>query len=127
MTSFKAIALAAGITMVAAGFAGAQKSARYPESKRMDQVDDYHGTRVADPYRWLEDTDSEETKAWVAAQNKLTFSYLDEIPARAQIKERLTRLWNFERYGVPFKEGSRYFYGKNDGLQNQSVVYTATS
>jgi prolyl oligopeptidase len=94
----------------------------------MDQIDDYHGTKVADPYRWLEDTDSDETKAWVAAQNKLTYSYLDGIPARARIKERwLTRLWNFEKYDTPFKEGNRYFYGKNDGLQNQSVIYTATS
>jgi prolyl oligopeptidase len=82
---------------------------------------------VADPYRWLENLDSEETKAWVEAQNKLTFGYLDEIPARAQIKRRLTKLWNYERYDVPLKEGSRYFYWKNEGLQNQSVLYTLTS
>jgi prolyl oligopeptidase len=93
----------------------------------MDQFDDYHGTKVADPYRWLEDADSAETRAWVAAQNRLTFSFLEEIPARAQIKERLTKLWNFEKYGTPFQKGGRYFYTKNDGLQNQSVVYTATS
>ncbi|HEV8481988.1 MAG TPA: prolyl oligopeptidase family serine peptidase [Blastocatellia bacterium] len=127
MTSFRAIALAAGIALVTAGSTGAQRSFKYPESKRMDQVDDYHGTKVADPYRWLEDADSEETRAWVAAQNKLTHSYLDEIPARAQIKERLTKLWNFERFSAPFKEGDRYFYSKNDGLQNQSVIYTTTS
>ncbi len=127
MTSFKAVALAAAVALVAPGSTGAQRSGKYPESKRMDQVDDYHGTKVADPYRWLEDTDSNETKAWVAAQNRLTYSYLNEIPARAQIKERLTRLWNFEKYGTPFKEGNRYFYAKNDGLQNQSVIYTATS
>lgn len=127
MTSFKAIALAAGFALAAASAAEAQRPFKYPESKRMDQIDDYHGTKVADPYRWLEDTDSDETRAWVASQNKATYSYLDEIPARAQIKERLTRLWNFEKYDTPFKEGSRYFYGKNDGLQNQSVIYTATS
>jgi prolyl oligopeptidase len=112
-----------------AAFAAAQGQGpvAYPESKRMDQLDDYHGTKVADPYRWLEDTDSQQTKAWVEAQNRVAFKYLNEIPERSRIKERLTRLWNFERYGTPFKEGSRYFYAKNDGLQNQSVVYTTTS
>ncbi len=99
----------------------------YPESKKLDHIDEYHGTKVADPYRWLEDLDSAETKAWVEAQNKLTFAYLKEIPARERLRERLTRLWNYERYTVPFKEGERYFYYKNDGLQNQSVLYTATS
>jgi prolyl oligopeptidase len=99
----------------------------YPEAKKVDHVDDYHGTKVADPYRWLENPDSEETRAWIAAQNKLTFAFLEEIPARARIKERLTKLWDFERYGVPFKEGGRYFYEKNDGLQNQNVLYTVTS
>jgi prolyl oligopeptidase len=99
----------------------------YPASKKVDQVDDYHGTKVADPYRWLEDADSADTKAWVEAQNKLAFAYLNEIPAREQIKQRLTKLWNYERYGTPFKEGERYFYSKNNGLQNQSVLYTADS
>ena len=99
----------------------------YPSSRKADQVDDYHGTKVADPYRWLEDPDSEETKAWVEAQNQITFSYLGEIPVREQIKQRLTQLWNYEKYGSPFKEGDRYFYFKNDGLQNQSVLYTLTS
>jgi prolyl oligopeptidase len=99
----------------------------YPSSRKADQVDDYHGTKVADPYRWLEDPDSEETKAWVEEQNQITFSYLGEIPVREQIKQRLTQLWNYEKYGSPFKEGDRYFYFKNDGLQNQSVLYTLTS
>ncbi len=103
------------------------KTFAYPSSRKVDQVDDYHGTTVADPYRWLEDPDSEETKAWVEAQNQVTFGYLGEIPAREQIKQRLTQLWNYERYGIPFKEGNRYFYFKNDGLQNQSVLYTLTS
>ncbi len=97
----------------------------YPKAKKVDQIDDYHGTKVADPYRWLEDDNSAETKAWVEAENKVTFGYLNEIPARAKIKRRLTKLWDFEKYGVPFKEGGRYFYSKNDGLQNQAVIYTA--
>jgi prolyl oligopeptidase len=99
----------------------------YPASRHSDQTDNYHGTPVADPFRWLEDDNSPETKAWVEAQNKVTFDYLEKIPERKVIKERLTRLWNFERYGVPFKEGGRYFFTKNDGLQNQSVLYTTDS
>jgi prolyl oligopeptidase len=96
----------------------------YPVTAKTNQVDDYHGTKVADPYRWLEDDNSEATKAWVEAQNKVTFDYLEQIPQRAAIKERLTQLWNYERFGVPFKEGGRYFITRNDGLQNQSVLYT---
>ncbi|MFN6482956.1 MULTISPECIES: prolyl oligopeptidase family serine peptidase [unclassified Nostoc] len=96
----------------------------YPTSHKSNQVDDYHGTSVADPYRWLEDPDSEETRTWIEAQNQVTFGYLSEIPAREKIKQRLTKLWDYEKYGIPFKEGERYFYFKNDGLQNQSVFYT---
>ncbi|NEO29731.1 MAG: S9 family peptidase [Symploca sp. SIO3C6] len=103
------------------------KAIVYPFSCQVDQVDDYHGTKVADPYRWLEDPDSEETKAWVEAQNQVTFSYLSEIPAREQIKQRVTQLWNYEKFGIPFRSGNRYFYFKNDGLQNQSVFYTLNS
>jgi prolyl oligopeptidase len=99
----------------------------YPPSRKADQVDDYHGVKLQDSYRWLEDPDSEETKAWVEAQNQVTFGYLAQIPARERIKQRVTQLWNYERYGIPFKEGERYFYSKNDGLQNQSVLYTLTS
>ena len=99
----------------------------YPATRKSDQVDDYHGVKIADPYRWLEDDNSAETKAWVEAQNKETFAYLERIPQRATIKARLTELWNFERYGVPFKQGGRYFISKNDGLQNQSVLYTMAS
>ena len=97
----------------------------YPTANKAEQIDDYHGTKVADPYRWLENPDSAESRAWIEAQNKLTFGFLEQIPARAQIKERLTKLWNYEKYGVPFKEGGKYFFTKNDGLQNQSVLYVA--
>jgi prolyl oligopeptidase len=97
---------------------------QYPETKRTDVVDDYFGTKVPDPYRWLEDTDSPETAAWVEAQNKLSFSYLASLPDRDWFKERLTKLFNFERYTIPKWEGGRYVYSKNDGLQNQSVLYT---
>ncbi|NER00868.1 MAG: S9 family peptidase, partial [Cyanothece sp. SIO2G6] len=96
----------------------------YPTSAKVDQVDDYHGTSVPDPYRWLENPDSDQTQAWVAAQNQVTFGYLNDIPQRQQIKERLTELWDYEKFRTPFKKGDRYFYFKNDGLQNQDVLYT---
>lgn len=96
----------------------------YPVAKKVDQTDDYHGTKIADPYRWLEDANSAETKAWVDAENQVTQAYLAQIPQRESIRQRLTQLWNFERYSVPYKEGGRYFFSRNDGLQNQAVLYT---
>ncbi len=96
----------------------------YPESAKINQIDNYHGTEINDDYRWLENPDSPETKTWVECQNQVTFAYLNQIPAREKIKDRLTELWNYEKYGIPFKEGDRYFYFKNEGLQNQSVLYT---
>lgn len=96
----------------------------YPQTRRTDHVDTYHGTAVPDPYRWLEETESPETKAWIEAQNALTQRKLDELPMRHVLRQRLTQLWNYERFGVPFKEGGRTFFYKNDGLQNQSVLYT---
>src|SRR5262249_11008279 len=99
----------------------------YPHPRAGNQLDDYHGTKVADPYRWLEDDNSAETKAWVEAENKVTFDFLEKIPQREAITQRLTELWNYERFGVPFKEGGRYFITRNDGLQNQSVLYTMAS
>ena len=96
---------------------------QYPETKKGETVEDYHGTKVADPYRWLEDDNSEDTKAWVKAQNKITFDYLATIPQRDKIKKRLEELWNYPRYSSPFKKAQYYYYFKNDGLQNQSVMY----
>lgn len=100
---------------------------RYPETKQVDVQDDYHGRVVKDRYRWLEDTESEETAAWVAAQNKVTGAYLRSIPERATMQTRLQQLWNYERYGLPSHRGETYFYTHNDGLQNQSVLYKADS
>ena len=97
----------------------------YPQARKSDQTDNYHGTVVSDPYRWLEDPDSEESRAWIEAENALAFGFLEKIPARKQIEERLTTLWNYERYGTPYLQGGRYFYSKNDGLQNQSVLYVS--
>jgi prolyl oligopeptidase len=105
----------------------AQSKLKYPKTNKVAQTDDYHGVKVADPYRWLEDDNSAETKAWVEAQNKVTFDYLNQIPERATLKKRLTELWNYEKYSAPFRKGNKYFYYKNDGLQNQSVLYVADS
>jgi len=97
----------------------------YPEVfKDTTVVEDYHGQKIADPYRWLEDDHSDETKSWVTSQNDVSFGYLDGIPFRDDVKNRLEKLWNFERYSTPFKEGDKYYYFKNDGLQNQSVLYS---
>jgi len=106
--------------------AGAQ-TLQYPAARKSDVVDDYYGTRVPDPYRWLEDPDTPESRAWIEAQNRLTAAYLAEIPARSTIRERLTKLWNYPKYGTPFRKGRRYFFFKNDGLQNQSVLYQQAS
>src|SRR2546425_9030421 len=99
----------------------------YPPARKGDVVDDYHGTKVADPYRWLEDVDSPDTRAWVEAENRVTFAYLEQIPERERIRKRLTELWDYPKYGAPFKKGGRYFFFKNSGLQNQSVLYTQSS
>jgi len=106
--------------------APAQRPA-YPQARTVEQFDDYHGTRVADPYRWLEDTESAETRAWIEAQNRVTEQYLASIPERAAIHRRLTELWNFPRWSSPTRRGARYFYFRNTGLQNQSVMYVASS
>ncbi|MBK5256247.1 MAG: S9 family peptidase, partial [Vicinamibacteria bacterium] len=99
----------------------------YPKSRKGDVVEMLHGHKVADPYRWLEDPNSAETAAWVEAQNKVTFGFLAKIERRAAIRERLTQVWNYERYGVPSRHGGWTIFSKNDGLQNQAVIYKATS
>ena len=99
----------------------------YPKAKKVDTVDTYFGHKVADPYRWLENDNSAETKKWVEEENKLTMDYLSKIPFRNQLRERLTKIWNYPKYGVPFKRGGLYFFFKNDGVQNQSVLYMQKS
>ncbi|HNR18578.1 MAG TPA: prolyl oligopeptidase family serine peptidase [Bacteroidia bacterium] len=95
----------------------------YPQTKKIELVDDYFGTKVADPYRWLENDTAGDTKQWVEEQNKVTFGYLEKIPYRSKIKERLTDIFNYPKYSSPFRAGEYYFFSKNDGLQNQSVIY----
>jgi prolyl oligopeptidase len=99
----------------------------YPTTRQDNVSDDYHGTKIADPYRWLEDDNSAETKDWVKAQNKVTFGYLEKIPRRKELQERLTKLWNYERFGAPTERGGQYFYTYNSGLQNQRVLYVTDS
>lgn len=99
----------------------------YPTAPRNNTVDDYFGVKVADPYRPLEDLDSPQTKAWVAAEDALTFGFLANLPQRAWFHDRLTKLWDYPRYGLPFKEGGQYFFRKNEGLQNQAVLYVQSS
>ncbi len=105
--------------------AGAKRDPKivYPESKKVEVVEEYFGTKVVDPYRWLEDETSPEVKAWIDAQNNVTFAYLDKIPYREKLKARLTQLFNYPRISAPFRRGDTYFFTKNDGLQNQSVYY----
>ena len=95
----------------------------YPSTLRIDTIDDYHGTKVADPYRWLEDDRSEETEKWVKDQNLVTSSYIEQIPFRNAIEERMQKLWSYTRYSTPTKKGEFYYFFKNDGLQNQDILY----
>ncbi|MEN6310236.1 MAG: S9 family peptidase, partial [Acidobacteriota bacterium] len=107
-------------------FAACQKAPErlsYPATRKVDQVDDYFGVKVPDHYRWLEDDNAEDVKAWVQAENAVTFGYLGKIPFREKIKQRLTEIYNYPRYSSPFRAGEYYFFYKNDGLQNQSVCY----
>lgn len=99
----------------------------YPKAKMGDVVDDLHGVKVSDPYRWMEDLDGAELKEWIEAENKITFGYLNTIPRRSTIRERITQLWDYEKFGIPYKKGGYYFFTKNDGLQNQSVLYVTKS
>lgn len=126
MKSLRTACAASVFSLAFAATLGAQTlpaGLSYPAARPGTQVDDYHGTRVADPYRWLEDVDSPETKAWVAAENKVTFDYLATIPERAGIRNRLTTLWNYPKYDTPTRVGDLLFYPENSGLLNQSILY----
>ncbi len=110
--------------VAATGFlTSAQQPLQYPKTRKVDHVDIYHGVKVPDPYRWLEDDNSPETARWVEEQNRVTFAYLERIPYRSQIKQRLEQLYNYPKYSAPFRKGEYFFFSKNDGLQNQSVLY----
>jgi len=122
LTSSPAVA-----TNGSAAASGGTRGLNYPATARVEHVDTYHGERVVDPYRWLENLEGTDTRSWIEQQNKLARPYLEATPAHAWFKRRLTELWNYERYGVPVKEGGRYFWQRNDGLQNQSVLYVAES
>jgi prolyl oligopeptidase len=115
------------LASLAAARSAAAQTLTYPPTKRGDVVDDHFGTKVPDPYRWLEDVDAADTRAWVEAQNQVSFAYLAAIPQRDAIRRRLTALWDYARYGAPFKKKGRYFFFKNDGLQNQAVLYTQSA
>ena len=119
--------LAAAAVLVAPAARAQTAGCTRPVARTDSQVDRYFGTAVRDPYRWLENTDAADTKTWVEAENCVTFAYLNAIPERARIRERLTKLWNYERYGVPGRQGGTYIYTRNDGLQNQSVYYRQRS
>ena len=116
------------VSPLAVLFAGdSQPAFKYPSAPTSNQVDDYFGTKVPDPYRSLENPDSPESRKWIEAEDKITFDFLKTIPERDGIKKRLTEVWDYERFGVPFKEKGRYFLSKNSGLQNQNVLYTSTN
>ncbi len=119
------------VVFMAACLAGlaCARSLEYPQTQQIEHVDVYHGVEVADPYRWLEEDvrQSQRVGDWVKAQNKVTFAYLESLPRREQIKKRLTELWNYPKYSVPWKAGGRYYLAKNDGLQNHDVIYVMDS
>ncbi|KIA97890.1 prolyl endopeptidase [Flavobacterium sp. KMS] len=121
----KKISILMAITATTVAFGQSQKSnaIKYPDTKKGETVDTYFDTKVNDPYRWLEDDKSAETAAWVKAENKVTYAYLDQIPFRDELKKRMEKLWNYEKIGAPFVKGKSTYYSKNNGLQNQSVIY----
>lgn len=116
-------AILSNLALIFSVMSFAQNSITYPKTAKQEVKENYHGTTVADPYRWLEDDNSAETKAWVQEQNKLTFNYLDKIPYRSAVRSRLEKMWNYPKYSAPSKEGAFYYFYKNDGLQNQSILY----
>ena len=121
LLSVVALSILAGLHF---SIAAENKPFVYPQPPKSEQSDDYFGTKVADPYRDLENADSELTRKWIEAENKLTFDYLAAIPERKKINDKLTALWNYEKFTIPFHEGGRYFFSKNTGLQNQNVLFT---
>ncbi len=125
--SMKRLAFAGAFLFAITTAFAADSHFNYPKPQKSNQVDNYFGTKVADPYRGLENADSPATKKWIEAENKITYDYLATIPEREKINKRLTALWDYEKYGVPFHEADRYFFAKNTGLQNQSVIYKAST
>ena len=122
LRSVRIVALA-GSLAVASSALIAQGSLQYPQTRKVDHVDTYHGTKVPDPYRWLEDDNSPETTAWVQAQNKVTFPYLEKIPFRAALQQRVKKLNDYEKLTAPSRKGPYVFFRRNTGLQDQSVLY----
>jgi prolyl oligopeptidase len=123
----KFLTFAAALLLTLAHNTPAQTQFKYPAAPTSNQVDDYNGVKVEDPYRPLENPDSPKSRAWIDAENKITFDFLKAIPERDGIKKRLTEIWDYERFSAPFKESGRYFFSKNSGLQNQNVLYTTTN
>ncbi len=119
----KRATLTVAVALLAIQLTASAEKYQYPKPRKVDHTDTYFGTVVPDPYRWLEDDNSQETAQWVAEENKLTFGYLEKIPFRAKLKERLEKLYNYPKYSAPFRRGEFFFFSKNDGLQNQSVLY----
>src|SRR5581483_11104551 len=122
-----ALSLAVLLATALAALADPPTKLTYPQPRRDNTVDNYFGTKVPAPYQWMENLNSPELAKWVAEENKVTFAYLDQIPERDRMKQRLTQLWNYEKVGVPAREGGKLFFSKNTGLQNQSVVYATGS
>ncbi|MGE5419771.1 MAG: prolyl oligopeptidase family serine peptidase [Chloroflexota bacterium] len=119
----KIVLIATVMTVVVACKGPEKNNIEYPVTKKIEVSDDYFGTKVSDPYRWLEDDMSSETAAWVKEENNVTFSYLEKIPYRNELKDRIQKMWNYEKFGMPFNEGGFTYFAKNDGLQNQYVIY----
>src|SRR5580693_8433772 len=121
--------LAAGVSLMltSACHQASLPKASYPVAQKGDVVEDYFGTKVADPYRWMEDLDSKHVADWVAAENKLSFDYLANLPLREPFRKRITELWDYPKVSIPVREGGRYFYSKNSGLQRQAPVYVRST
>src|ERR1700720_4790242 len=121
------LAAALLLAALAACRPAASPALSYPSTKKGDVADDYSGTKVADPYRWMEDLDSKDVAGWVAAENRVTFDYLGKLPMRQHFQQRITELWNYPKVSVPVREGGRYFFQKNSGLERQAPLYVRSS